>query len=190
MWHRVDLVLTDVSDERITSIFRVEKSASEEPALGGVCRLNYQSWATRFRLVAQSAATCSRWFLARGFMFSIAGSVCNHLLTLVPHSRIYVFDWWLSLQPPAHAGSSFADLCFRLVAQSAATCSRWFLARGFMFSTVGSVCSQSADTRMSTVRKLRFGLLHDVLRSCVWFLFFLINSKCRSVDDSNVAASL
>jgi hypothetical protein len=32
MWRRVDLVLTDVSEERITSIFWVEKPASEEPA--------------------------------------------------------------------------------------------------------------------------------------------------------------
>jgi hypothetical protein len=35
MWRRVDIVLTDVSEERIASIFRVEekrrKSASEEP---------------------------------------------------------------------------------------------------------------------------------------------------------------
>jgi hypothetical protein len=46
------------------SIFRVEKSASEEPAWAGGCRLSYQ---------------------------------------------MYVFDWWLSLQPPAHAGSSLAD---------------------------------------------------------------------------------
>jgi hypothetical protein len=34
MWHRVDVVLTDVSEDRIASIFRVEgkirKSASEE----------------------------------------------------------------------------------------------------------------------------------------------------------------
>jgi hypothetical protein len=74
-------------------------------------------------------------------MFSIGGSVCNHLLTLVPRSRIYVFDWWLSLQPPAHAGSSLTNLSFRLVAQSAATCSRWFLVRGFMFLIGGSVRS-------------------------------------------------
>jgi hypothetical protein len=36
MWRRVDFVLTDVSEERIVSIFKVEeegrKSASEEPA--------------------------------------------------------------------------------------------------------------------------------------------------------------
>jgi hypothetical protein len=31
MWRRVDLVWTDVSKELISSIFRVEKSASEEP---------------------------------------------------------------------------------------------------------------------------------------------------------------
>jgi hypothetical protein len=32
MWRRVDLEWTDVSEERIYCIFRVEKSASEEPA--------------------------------------------------------------------------------------------------------------------------------------------------------------
>jgi hypothetical protein len=35
MWRRVELVWTDVSEERIASIFRVEKSASEEPAWAG-----------------------------------------------------------------------------------------------------------------------------------------------------------
>jgi hypothetical protein len=35
MWRCVDLVLTDVSEERIATIFRVEKSASEEPAWAG-----------------------------------------------------------------------------------------------------------------------------------------------------------
>jgi hypothetical protein len=35
MWRRVDIVLTDISEERIAFIFKVEdkrKSASEEPA--------------------------------------------------------------------------------------------------------------------------------------------------------------
>jgi hypothetical protein len=32
MWRRLDLVWPDVSEERIASIFRVEKSVSEEPA--------------------------------------------------------------------------------------------------------------------------------------------------------------
>jgi hypothetical protein len=35
MRHSVDIVLTDISEERIAFIFRVEKSASEEPAWAG-----------------------------------------------------------------------------------------------------------------------------------------------------------
>jgi hypothetical protein len=37
MWRRLDIVWTDVSEERITSVFRVEKSASEEPAWAVGC---------------------------------------------------------------------------------------------------------------------------------------------------------
>jgi hypothetical protein len=43
MWRRVYVVLTDVSEERIASIFRVEekirKSASEETVRAGASRL-------------------------------------------------------------------------------------------------------------------------------------------------------
>jgi hypothetical protein len=39
MWRRIDLVWTDVSEECIASIFRVEKFASEEPAWAGGCRV-------------------------------------------------------------------------------------------------------------------------------------------------------
>jgi hypothetical protein len=35
MWRRVDLVWTDISEEHIAYIFRVEKSSSEEPAGAG-----------------------------------------------------------------------------------------------------------------------------------------------------------
>jgi hypothetical protein len=35
MWSRVDLVWTDVSEERFASIFRAEKSATEELAWAG-----------------------------------------------------------------------------------------------------------------------------------------------------------
>jgi hypothetical protein len=46
MWCRVDPVkLTDVSEERIASIFRVEKSTSEEPAWADVCRLLLPAYA-------------------------------------------------------------------------------------------------------------------------------------------------
>jgi hypothetical protein len=39
MWRRVELGWTDVSEERIASIFMVEKSASKEPAWSGNRRL-------------------------------------------------------------------------------------------------------------------------------------------------------
>jgi hypothetical protein len=35
MWRHVDLVWTDVSEEHIASVFRLEKSTSEEPARVG-----------------------------------------------------------------------------------------------------------------------------------------------------------
>jgi hypothetical protein len=37
MWRRVDIVWTDVSEERIAYIFTVEKSASKEAAWAGGC---------------------------------------------------------------------------------------------------------------------------------------------------------
>jgi hypothetical protein len=37
MWRRVDLMWTDVSEEHIASIFRVEKSANKEPAWARCC---------------------------------------------------------------------------------------------------------------------------------------------------------
>jgi hypothetical protein len=48
MWCCVDPGLTDVSEERIASIFRVEESASGEPASAGGCRLSYQSERTSY----------------------------------------------------------------------------------------------------------------------------------------------
>jgi hypothetical protein len=43
MWFRVDFVWSDVSEERIASIFRVEKSENEENTWAGGCRLSHQS---------------------------------------------------------------------------------------------------------------------------------------------------
>jgi hypothetical protein len=60
-WRCVDLALTDVSEERNAFIFRVGKSASEEPA---------------------------------------RVSVCSHLFTLVPRSRIFVPWRWRQYVPP------------------------------------------------------------------------------------------
>jgi hypothetical protein len=60
MWRRVDIVWTNVSDDRIASTFWVEKSASKEPAWAGGKQT--QSWLGLL-------ATCSSWFLARGFFY-------------------------------------------------------------------------------------------------------------------------
>jgi hypothetical protein len=40
MWRRGDFVWTDVSEESMASIFKVEKSTSEEPAWVGGCSHN------------------------------------------------------------------------------------------------------------------------------------------------------
>jgi hypothetical protein len=70
----------------------VEKSASEKLAWAAGCRLSYQS-KTSFWLAAQSAATCSHWFLARGFLYPEDGddtfirNVGLHKTYTVPHPR-------------------------------------------------------------------------------------------------------
>jgi hypothetical protein len=58
MWRSVLLVWTDVSEERIASIFRVEKSVSEEPAwAGGYCssygflKKRWKWWTLCFRIL-------------------------------------------------------------------------------------------------------------------------------------------
>jgi hypothetical protein len=48
MWRCVDAALADVLEERIASIFRVEKSASGEPASAGGCRRSHQSDTTSY----------------------------------------------------------------------------------------------------------------------------------------------
>jgi hypothetical protein len=54
----VGLVLTDVSEERIASIFRVDKSASEKPVWPGGCRLSHQSEITSYIGSEQSETEC------------------------------------------------------------------------------------------------------------------------------------
>jgi hypothetical protein len=50
--------------------------------------------------------------------------------------------------------SSYIAWCFRLVAQSAATCSRWFLARGFFYPEDGG------DTFLRNFVQTRYTQLH------------------------------
>jgi hypothetical protein len=58
MWRCVCLVLNDVSEERIASIFRIEKSVSEEPAWAGGCRLSHQSEITSYIRTEQGEREC------------------------------------------------------------------------------------------------------------------------------------
>jgi hypothetical protein len=58
MWRCVVLVLTDVSEERIASIFRVEKSTSEEPVWPGGCRLSHHSEITIYIGNEKSETEC------------------------------------------------------------------------------------------------------------------------------------
>jgi hypothetical protein len=70
MWRRVDLVWTDVSEERIASIFRAQKSASEEPAWAGGCSVQvpvtcdgrsvYRSWKV-WDIIGQFLYGKSKW---------------------------------------------------------------------------------------------------------------------------------
>jgi hypothetical protein len=57
MWRRVDVLWTDVWEERIASVFMVEKSASEEPAWACGCRLSHQS-KTQIR---ERGTSVNRW---------------------------------------------------------------------------------------------------------------------------------
>jgi hypothetical protein len=87
MWRRVNLAWTDVSEEHVASIFRLLPatcspfSTDPYPLLSidfpcGPLPLPYCSYiAGCFRLVAQSAATRSRWFLARGFFYLEDGAI-------------------------------------------------------------------------------------------------------------------
>jgi hypothetical protein len=68
MWCCVDHALTDASEERIVSIFRVEKSANEKPAWAGGCRLSHQSETTTLVLgqTDDSWQTCKKTVLHFG----------------------------------------------------------------------------------------------------------------------------
>jgi hypothetical protein len=78
MWRHVDIVLSDVSEESIASIFRVEdkKKSASEPALAGATDL-----------VKSSKPNCIRgsfpFLILYSWVYSTGLSLL-HLLTLVP----------------------------------------------------------------------------------------------------------
>jgi hypothetical protein len=118
MWSCVDFVWTDVSEERIASIFRVEKSASEEPA-----------WA---------AVACVGIILFQNLHFStkpLFGKILRF-----PHRWLWRMPssgkWRCVDLVSADVSEEPIPSIFR-VERSAATCSSWFLASGFFYPQDG-----------------------------------------------------
>jgi hypothetical protein len=62
------------------------------------------------------------------------GKYCLHLQGRKIRERGTSVNRWLQTEPPVSLPScSYIAGCFRLVAQSVATCSSWFLASGFFY---------------------------------------------------------
>jgi hypothetical protein len=67
MWRHVYLVWTDVSEERIPTIFRVEKSASEEPAWVDGCATSQKTAFFIVTAVKTSNLTYDFYFILRRY---------------------------------------------------------------------------------------------------------------------------
>jgi hypothetical protein len=100
MWLRVDLVCTDVSGERITSIFRIQESSSSFPPPDNdpipilvhsllPAHLSLQTLPLSSLLISHVAHSPSLPALTYSRVISTGGSVCSHLLTPVPLSWIF-----------------------------------------------------------------------------------------------------
>jgi hypothetical protein len=72
---------------------------------------------------------------------------------------LYWFSMWPTLPPCCYIAG-----CFRLVAQSAATCWRWFLARGFFYPEDGKIRSSgtSVHTRSTQCHIAEDGIFHGI----------------------------
>jgi hypothetical protein len=84
LWRREDLVdRTDVSEERIASIFRVEKSASEEPAWTGGCTRS-----TRRHIPEDGILQCTIYLHFTCYDMNVY-TICVRLLSVqAQHSRL------------------------------------------------------------------------------------------------------
>jgi hypothetical protein len=78
MWRCVDLMWIDVSEERIAFIFKVEKSASEEPAWAGGCSLRH--------IAEDGILHCHRCENLKSYIILIN---CHYL-----YKRVWQDDWW------------------------------------------------------------------------------------------------
>jgi hypothetical protein len=71
---------------------------------GGTYRLHLQG-----RKIRERGTSVSRWLQTEPLVENTQLYVYKNSLSLPFLIQLGVFDWWLSLQPPAHAGSSLAD---------------------------------------------------------------------------------
>jgi hypothetical protein len=96
MWRRIDLVWTDVSKERIASIFRVENSRARNQREKVTA-----DWATSQNIQPcfPMRPTLPPSLFLHSWVFSTGGSVCSHLLMLVPRSRIFLLWRWRRYVP-------------------------------------------------------------------------------------------
>jgi hypothetical protein len=88
MWRRVDLVWTDVSEERITPIFRVDKSENEEPAWAGGCSVRGKHASTLIELLMETVL----WNPLLGSCNSRTTTMKTGVFSMSSVSRSYLED--------------------------------------------------------------------------------------------------
>jgi hypothetical protein len=98
MWRHVDLVWTDVSEEHIASIFRVEKSASEEPAWTGGCRLQLEEHAASI-LRGEMSLTLLPWRRNQNFSLKLLqASIRLLVVTCLQNIRSCILEFLVEQQ--------------------------------------------------------------------------------------------
>jgi hypothetical protein len=117
MWILVDLVCTDISEERIASIFRVEESASEEQAWESGCRLTHHSKClfpshSPFCLSFRLLSSCHSRFIACTFtpdIFHFYLQLLSSILFYLPNflSIRLPINIFLSVWSPVFSPDSF-----------------------------------------------------------------------------------
>jgi hypothetical protein len=117
MWRHVVLMWTDVSEERVASVFGGEKSANEEPAWAVGCRLSCVSKTVSSIRTGREEEwamlplpsphywfpmwpTLAHFLSLHSWLFLTGSPVCSHLLTLIPHSQIFLPWRWRQRDHP------------------------------------------------------------------------------------------
>jgi hypothetical protein len=185
-WRCVDLVRTDVSEERIASIFKVEKSVSKEPA-----------WASGTRL----QTTCSCWLLAVRYFYPEVGgdtflrNVGSHKIYTASHSRkrhssdqssayhpSYLSKIHFSIIHPPTSRSSYCYCFFVAFPPISYTHS---LSPPFVLHALSRNVHNKIKNKPNVALNINFLCLHEnySLRFNPFFVFPL--PPCKSHTDSN-----